>query len=175
MPTALELAAGHPALQQAVRRSRALLHRRALVAATASVVPVPGLDWAVDAALLTRLIPRISSEFGLLPNQIDRLDPAQRERVQKAVALVGSVLIGKLITLDLVLRLAQTLGMRLTARQAARFVPLAGQAVSAVMGYTTLRYIGEQHIRDCVEVARAAQLRLPGEAEEITRRTNARP
>lgn len=172
-PTTLELAAGHPALQQAVRRSRALLHRRALAAATASVLPVPGLDWAVDAALLTRLIPRISAEFGLLPDQINRLDPAQRERVQKAVTVVGSVLIGKLVTRDLVLRLAQTLGVRLTARQAARFVPLAGQAVSAVMGYTTLRYLGERHIRDCVEVARAARLRLPAEAGGVISGTDA--
>lgn len=161
MTSALELAAGHPALQAAVRRSRALLHRRALVAGIASTVPVPGLDWAVDAALLSRLIPRISAEFGLLPDQLDRLDPSKRERVQKAVALVGSVLIGRLVTQDLVLRAARTVGVRLTAKQAARWVPLAGQAAAAVMGYTAIRFLGENHIRDCVRVALAAQLRLP--------------
>jgi hypothetical protein len=85
----------------------------------------------------------------------------QRERVKKAVALVGSLLIGKFITRELVLRVAQTVGLRLSAAQAARFVPLAGQAVSAVMGYTALRYLGEQHIRDCVRVVRSARLRLP--------------
>lgn len=161
MPSALELAADHPALEQAVQRSRALLHKRALVAAAAGVVPVPGLDWAVDAALLARLIPRISAEFGLMPDQIDRLDPLQRERVNKAVALVGSVLIGRFITRELLARAAQAVGVRLTAGQAARFVPLAGQAVAAVIGYTTLRYLGEQHIKDCVRVALLAQLRLP--------------
>lgn len=161
MPSALELAASHPALKQAVLRSRALLHRRALVAAAAGVVPLPGLDWAVDAALLARLIPRISGEFGLLPDQIDRLDPLQRERVQKAVALVGSVLIGRFITRDLLMRAAKAIGVRLSAGQAARFIPLAGQAVSAAIGYGTLRYLGEQHIKDCVRVALAAQLRLP--------------
>lgn len=161
MPSALELAADHPALEQAVQRSRALLHKRALVAAAAGVVPVPGLDWALDAALLARLIPRISAEFGLMPDQIDRLDPLQRERVNKAVALVGSVLIGRFITRELLTRAAQAVGVRLTAGQAARFVPLAGQAVAAVIGYTTLRYLGEQHIKDCVRVALMAQLRLP--------------
>ena len=40
-------------------------------------------------------------------------------------------------------------------------MPLAGQAISAVMGYTALRYLGEEHIKDCVRVARAAQLALP--------------
>jgi len=102
MPTSLQMAAGDPELAAAVRRARKLLHRRAVVAAAASVVPVPGLDWAVDAALLSRLIPQINAEFGLTAEQIDQLDPKKREQVQKAVGLVGSVLIGKLITRELV-------------------------------------------------------------------------
>lgn len=148
------------ALDGAAQRSRQLLHQRALVAAAASVLPVPGLDWAVDAALLTRLLPQINAEFGLTPEQIDRLDPAQREHIQQAVAAVGSALIGKLITRDVVLRLTQAVGVRLTAKQAAKFVPLAGQAVSATLGYALLRYLGEQHIQDCIRVAKIVQLRL---------------
>jgi len=161
MPSSLELASGHPALTAAVLRGRKMLHRRALVAAAAGAVPIPGLDWAVDAALLTRLIPRINAEFGLMPDQIDHLTPQERERVQKAIAMVGSVLIGKFITRDLILKAAQMVGMRLTARQAARFVPVAGQVASAVIGYTAIRYLGEEHMKDCVRVALKAQLRLP--------------
>ncbi|MBB6558476.1 uncharacterized protein (DUF697 family) [Acidovorax soli] len=148
----------------AVQRSRRLLHRRALVAAAASTVPVPGLDWAVDAALLSRLLPQISSEFGLSAQQLDQLDPEKREKVQKAVALVGSVLIGKLITQELVLRAARTVGVRLTTKQLAKYVPIAGQAVSAAIGYATLRYLGEQHMRDCIRVVQEAQLQLPAPA-----------
>ena len=161
MSTTNELVAGHPELIEPVRRSRRLLNRRALVAAAASAVPVPGLDWAVDAALLSQLIPQINAEFGLSPAQLDKLPAHKREQVQKAVGVVGSVLVGKLITHDLVLRAAKTVGMRLTVQQAAKYVPLAGQAVSAIMGYTAIRYLGEQHIRDCVRVAQAAQLALP--------------
>jgi len=149
------------ALEAAARRARKLLHKRALVAAAASVVPVPGLDWAADAALLARLLPQINAEFGLTPEQIDRLDPTQREQVQKAVALVGSVLIGKLITRDAVLKLTSAVGLRMTTKQAAKYVPLAGQAISATLGYATLRYLGERHIRDCMEVVQTAQLSLP--------------
>lgn len=158
MPTAMQMAQGHPALEVAVRRSRALLHKRALVAAAAGAVPIPGLDWAVDAALLSNLVPRINAEFGLTPAQLDRLDPGKREQVQKAVAMVGSLLIGKFITRDLVLKAAQTLGMRLTTQQVAKFVPLAGQAVSAMIGYTAIRYLGEEHMKDCVRVAQATRL-----------------
>src|SRR6266536_87136 len=101
MATALELTDGNMALMDAVRRSRKLLNRR---------------------------------------------------------ALVGAALVGKFITRDLVIRMAQGMGRRLTIRQAAKYVPLAGQAVSAVMGYAALRYLGEEHIKDCVRVAQAAQL-----------------
>jgi uncharacterized protein (DUF697 family) len=161
METALQLADGHPILMDSVRRARKLLHRRALAGAAASAVPVPGLDWAVDAALLSRLVPAINAEFGLTPAQLDRLPAHRREQVQKAVAMVGSVLVGKFITRDLVIRMAMVGGRRLTAKQAAKYVPIAGQAISAVMGYTALRFLGEEHIKDCVRVARAAQLQLP--------------
>ena len=161
MPTALQMAEGHPELQAAVRRAHALLKRRALVAAAASAVPVPGLDWVVDAALLSKLIPEINRMFGLTPEQISRLSPEKRERIQKATAAVGSLLVGKLVTQNLVLHLAKTVGIRLTAKQATKFVPLAGQAISAALGYSALRYLGEQHLKDCVQVAKVVGLRLP--------------
>ena len=161
MPTALQLAEGNAILEDAVRRSRRLLNRRALVGAAASAVPIPGLDWAVDAALLSRLVPAINAEFGLTPQQLDALPAHQRDNVQKALATVGSVLVGKIITRDLVLRMARKVGVRFTTAQAAKYVPFAGQAVSAIMGYTALRYLGEEHIKDCVRVVREAQLPLP--------------
>jgi hypothetical protein len=74
------------------------------------------------------------------------------------------VLIGKFITRDLLLKAATAVGMRLTAKQAARYVPLAGQAVSAVLGYSAIRVLGEAHLKDCVRVAREAQLVLPAPA-----------
>lgn len=166
MPTALQLAEGNAAIEEAVRRSRKLLNRRALVGAAASAVPVPGLDWAVDAALLSRLIPAINAQFGLTPHQLDALPAHKREQVQKALAMVGSVVVGKFITRDLVIRMAQKVGVRFTTKQAAKYVPFAGQAVAAVMGYTALRYLGEEHIKDCVRVAREAQLLLPGPQAE---------
>lgn len=162
MATSAQMAAGDPTLIAAVQRARKLLHRRALAAAAASVVPIPGLDWAVDAALLSRLVPQISAEFGLSAQQIDQLDPNKREQVQKAVGLVGSVLIGKMITREVILRLTQSMGLRFTTKQVAKYVPLAGQALAATMGYATLRYLGEQHLRDCVRVVQQSGPKLQG-------------
>lgn len=160
-PDALELARGHARLEQAVRRSRRMLRKRAVVAGVAGAVPLPGLDWAADAAMLTQLLPRINAEFGLAPHQIAQLDAREKERVQKAIGVIGSVLAGRVVTRGLVLRFARTLGMRLTTAQAAKYVPVAGQLVSGVLGYAALQYLGEQHIRDCVRVVLAAPLALP--------------
>ncbi len=145
------------ALQQAIERSRAKLHQRALWAGAASAVPVPGLDWAVDAAILSKLLPDISAEFGLAPEQIDALDPTVRDQVQKAVSLVGSVFIGKLLTRQMILRVARTVGARMGAKQFAKFIPFAGQAIAAAVGYGALRYLGQRHINDCARVVEQAQ------------------
>ena len=161
MPTALNMAADDTAMQDAVKRSRKLLHKRALLAGVVSAVPVPGLDWAVDAAMLSKLIPEINKEFGLTPQQLDTLNPKKREQVQKAVTMVGSVLIGKLISRDLVLAAATKIGMRLTTKQLAKYVPFAGQIVAATVGYAAIRYLGEEHMKDCIRVAQQAQLDVP--------------
>lgn len=161
MPTALQMAADDAALEAAVKRSRKLLNKRALVAAAASAVPVPGLDWAVDAAMLSKLIPEINKEFGLSPAQLDKLDPKKRDQVQKAVAMVGSVLIGKFISRDLVIKAATKIGVRLTTKQLAKYVPFAGQIVSAAVGYAAIRYFGEEHMKDCIRVAQQAELDVP--------------
>jgi len=128
---------------------------------SASAVPVPGLDWAVDAGMLSKLIPEINREFGLTPQQLDQLDPKKRDQVQKAVTLVGSVLIGKFISRDLILKAATKIGMRLTTKQLAKYVPFAGQIVAATVGYAAIRYLGEEHMKDCIRVAQQAQLEVP--------------
>lgn len=166
MPSALQLAAGDPQMLEAVRRARKLLNRRAMMGAAAGAVPVPGLDWLVDAALLSKLLPAISAEFGLTAEQVERLPKPKREQVQKAVSVVGSMVIGKFVTRDLVIRVAAVVGKRMTVKQAAKYVPLAGQALSALIGYTAIRYLGEEHIRDCVQVCQQAQLLLPAPGKE---------
>lgn len=161
MPSAVELAQGDPELIAAIRRSRRLLSRKALMAAAVGAVPVPGLDWAADATLLSRVIPQISAEFGLSVTQLDRLAPYDRERIQKAAGAVGALLVGRLVTRELLLTLARHAGVKLTAQQAAKYVPIVGQAVSATLSYAALRALGELHIKDCVKVAQSVRHLLP--------------
>ena len=146
-------------IEAVVRQCRRMVNQRALVAAGVAIVPIPGLDWATDVAVLLRLIPRINRAFGLTPEQVERLAPDRRLVVYKALSAGGGMLVGRVVTRELVMTMLRLVGVRLTTQQAAKFVPIAGQAVSAVLTFSSLKFVCEQHIQQCVAVSR--QLMLP--------------
>lgn len=141
------------------RRCRRLVTQRALLAAGVAMVPVPGLDWLTDVGVLVKLLPEINRAFGLSAQQIERLAPERRLVVYKAISTGGGLLVGKLVTRELVIHALKVVGVRLTTQQVAKFVPIAGQAVSAMLTFGALKYVCEQHIRQCQSVAQ--QLALP--------------
>jgi uncharacterized protein (DUF697 family) len=147
---------------------RRLVTKRALLAAGVAVVPIPGLDWVTDVGVLVKVIPQISEAFGLTPEQIERLAPDRRVVVYKAISAGGGLLVGRLVTRELVMQVLRLVGVRLTAQQAAKVVPLAGQAVSAALTFSALKFVCEQHIRQCMAVVRQLQLPVPaGQAERV--------
>lgn len=161
MATSLQLADGDPALIAAIQRARKLLHRRALASAATSAIPIPGVGWAADAALLAKLVTAVNAEFGLTPEQLATLTPARRGKVEGAADAIGSNVIGKFVSNEMVRKIAAAVGKRMIVKQAARFVPLGGQAVSALIGYQAMKSVGEAHIRDCVQVCKLAQVTPP--------------
>jgi uncharacterized protein (DUF697 family) len=142
------------------------VRKRALVAAGVSVVPLPGVDWVTDVAVLLRLIPEINDAFGLTPGQIEQLAPDRRVVVFKAISAGGGLLIGRLVTRELVVGMLRTVGVRLTAQQAAKVVPVAGQVVAAALTYSSLRYVCEQHIQQCVAISKQLMLPASTDADE---------
>jgi hypothetical protein len=140
---------------EAIRRSKAIVTRRAAMASAAALVPIPGLDIAVDIAAVMRLIPAINREFGLTPEQISRLSPGRQLMVYKSIVAVGSVMIGKLMTKEIAIEVLKTVGMRMTAKQAGKYVPIAGQALSVALGFAAMKYVGHQHIKGCCRVIEA--------------------
>jgi uncharacterized protein (DUF697 family) len=141
------------------RRCRKLVTKRALVAAGVAMVPLPGLDWLTDVGVLVQLLPEINRAFGLSTEQIERLAPDRRLVVYKAISSGGGLLVGQFVTRELAIQTLKAVGVRLSTQQAAKFVPIAGQAVSALLTFGALKYVCEQHIRQCQAVAR--QLALP--------------
>ena len=147
-----------------VRQCRRLVTRRALVAAGVAVVPIPGIDWVTDIAVLVKLLPEINRAFGLTPEQVERLAPDRRIVVYKAISAGSGMLVGKLVTRELVMKLLRVVGVRLTTQQAAKYVPIAGQAVSSALTFSSLKFVAEQHIQQCVAVSRQLMLPAPSAA-----------
>jgi len=152
-------------IEAAARHCRRLVTQRALFAAGVAMVPLPGIDWITDVGVLLKLLPQINEAFGLAPEQIERLAPDRRIVVYKVLSAGGGLLVGKVVTRALVLNLLKLVGARLTTQQAAKYVPIAGQAVSAALTFGALKFVCEQHILQCAEVAR--QLRVPAPQQRV--------
>lgn len=134
-------------------RCRRLVRRRAAISAGVSAVPIPGVDVVSDVSLFTLLIDDINREFGLSAEQVERLQPRLKLIAYEAAVSVGGMMVGRLVTRELVLQLFKRMGMKLMAKSAARFVPLAGQIASAAIGFTVFRRMGYQHVDACAAVA----------------------
>ena len=161
----VEIPQHEDAIERVIQQNRRLVRQRALFAAGVAMVPLPGVDWVTDVGILVKLLPRISASFGLAPEQVERLAPERKVVVFKAISAGGSLLLGRAVTRTLVLQLLKLVGVRLTTQQATKWLPVAGQAVSAALTYSALQYVCEQHIQQCAAVAR--QLALPAPAAAL--------
>jgi uncharacterized protein (DUF697 family) len=153
-------------IERIANTCRKRVRKRAIMAAGVAMIPVPGLDWMTDIGVLVKLLPEINAAFGLTPQQIERLAPERQLAVYKAISAVGGMVAGKVVTQKMVLGVLKVVGVRLSTQQAAKYVPLAGQAVSAALTFSALRYICEKHIQQCVAITR--QLQLAGPAATVT-------
>ncbi len=132
---------------------RKLVRRRAAVAAGVAALPVPGVDVLTDLTTFALLVEEINRSFGLTPEQIERLNPQLRVIAYEAAAAIGSMLIGKLVTREVVVALFKRAAGRHAAKAAAKVVPLAGSVAAAAIGFALFREMGYQHVEACVKVA----------------------
>lgn len=137
---------------------KAMVTKRAGLSAGAAVLPIPGLDLGADIALLVELIPAINQKFGLAPEQIDGLDPKIKRVILIGATSVGNNLIGKWVTQQLVMQALKRIGIRVTTKTLARFVPILGQALAASISFGAIKLLGNAHVDDCYAVARKALL-----------------
>ncbi|MES2742285.1 MAG: hypothetical protein V4754_15230 [Pseudomonadota bacterium] len=135
-------------------RCRQMVRRRAAVSAAVSALPLPGLDLISDLSLFARLIDEVNHEFGLTPEQIERLHPKLKLMAYQVAAGMGGAMVGKLASRQLLLPLLRRGGVKMAGKQATRLVPLAGQVAAAAIGFAMFRQIGYQHVDACAAVAR---------------------
>ncbi|MGN7158558.1 hypothetical protein [Sphingomonas sp. SAFR-052] len=141
-------------LDRVRNEARKLVTKRALVSAGASVVPVPGADLIVDANILTKLLPDISSRFGLSEKQVQALEPDRAKQVLLIAANLGNGVIGRSITRRVVTMLIRKVGARYASKSLLRFVPFAGQVAAAGISFGAMKLVGNSHIDDCYETVR---------------------
>lgn len=139
----------------AVRETcRRMVRRRAAISAGVAAIPIPGVDLMSDVSLFALLVDDVNKAFGLTPAQVDRLQPKYRMIAYEAAIGIGGMMVGKLVTREVVLQLLRRSGIKLVAKSAARLVPLAGSVVAAAIGFGVFRQLGYQHVDACAAVAR---------------------
>lgn len=139
-----------------------MARRRALLGAVTSLIPVPGIDLATDLALMTKVIERINQHFGLSEAQIGQYSSQRQVLIYRLLANAGGTLAARLTTPLLVGRIVRLVGIRLTAMETARLVPVAGQLVAAGIGYWSVNTVAMRHIAHCERIV--AELEAQGSA-----------
>ena len=137
---------------------KSMVTTRASLSAGAAVIPLPGIDVGADVTLLLEMIPAINRKFGLTPEQIDDLDPQFKKITLVAITSIGSELIGKMVTKQLIMQVLKRIGVRVATKSAAKFIPILGQVLAATISFGAMKMIGNSHVDDCYEVAKKALL-----------------
>ena len=135
---------------------KGMVRRRAATSGGMSLIPIPGVDIAGDVGMLLQLIPAINKKFGLTPEQIDELDTQHQVMVYAMVKKVGSDLVGRAVTKQLVVAALKKVGGRMAAKQVLKYVPFAGQAAAVALSVAAMMYLGNSHIDACFAIASGA-------------------
>lgn len=140
---------------------RKMVSQRALLSAAAAVVPVPGVDFGTDVAILMKIIPQINARFGLGPTEVDSMSPELQKLIIVGGTTMGLGLVGRVLTTDKVVNVLLKLGAKkLAGKYGAKYIPIIGTAISSTISYVVLRKVGHAHIEECYELARRLSMAL---------------
>lgn len=69
------------------------------MAASVSFLPLPGVDFITDVAVLVQLLPEINARFGITEAQVERLSPQGRILAYRLMVGPGAMLASRLVLL----------------------------------------------------------------------------
>jgi len=133
---------------------KALVNKRALLSGAAAAIPLPGVDISADITIMIELLMEINKRFGLSEEQLNAMDFERKKVLLVIISSVGNELVGKNITASLVRSVLRRASSKIAAKQAGKFVPFVGQAVSAGISYAAMRYLGNNHVEQCYQIAK---------------------
>ncbi|WP_458124461.1 hypothetical protein [Paenibacillus sp. Z3-2] len=141
-------------LEQVRKECRTMVRKRATASVGTTLVPLPGTDVLADVGMLMQLLPAINNKFGLSQKQLDGMDPETKSMIYGFVMSIGSKVIGRMVTKELVVQVLKRVGVRVATKSVAKFVPFAGQGLAAALSFTAMRYVGNKHVDDCYDVVK---------------------
>ncbi len=136
-------------LQKIVDECKKLATKRAIASAAVGAIPAIGIDIATDVAILINVLPVINEKFGLSKNQINTYDEKFQLMILDTLKNIGAKLAGRIITKEIITTILKKMGVRITTRQVARFLPIIGTAIAGAISFGAMKLVIHQHIREC--------------------------
>ena len=131
-----------------------LVTQRAGLSSGAAIVPLPGVDVIADVGLLLQLLPEINQRFGLSPEQISGYAVQTKTLIASAIIKLGTSAVGKVLTKEIIVVLLKRVGVRVAAKQVVKYIPFLGQAAAAALSFGAMKFVGDQHVNECYELAK---------------------
>lgn len=129
-------------------RKKALCEQRISLAAKTSALnalnPLPGVDVAVDLAVVFNLFEYIRNVFGFSQDVI--------EKSHLPINFANNILKG--LTKDGIVSLLKTYATKIGVKETSKWIPVVGQAVAAMLGFGIVKYAGDDYMKDCYEAAK---------------------
>lgn len=141
-------------LERVAGECRKLGTRRSVYSALAGAVPAPGVDLAADVSILMDLVPEINARFGLANEQVESYDDQVRIMILDLIKRGGAKLAGRIITKRLIMSVLKRMGVKITTKQVAKYVPILGTLVSAGISFASMKIVINLHISECYDVAK---------------------
>lgn len=140
-------------LEQIKKDSLQLVNKRAMLSGAAAAIPVPGVDISADITIMAELLTEVNKRFGLSEEQLCQLDLERKKVLLVIISSVGNELAGRTVSATVVRSVLKKVSNRIAARQVSRFVPFVGQVVSAGISFAAMRYLGNNHVEQCYQIA----------------------
>lgn len=138
-------------IQERRQKAEAIVRKKSLMSSTATIVPIPGLDFGVDIKLMRDIIEDINKVYGLDHKQVNTLGDDVRERIFAAAAIQGSQFIGRKVSSAVLKVVIRDVAKRTAAKQT-RWFPIVGQTIAASISYYFMKKLGYEHIEKCEKV-----------------------
>lgn len=106
--------------------------------------PIPGLDVFVDVGIIVKLFSKIRISFGLNDDELNQM-------------LIVAPLANKVInfaTREGIVILLKKFATKTTIKEAAKYIPLLGQAAAGIIGYKITEVAGKSYLDDCYKLAK---------------------